>query len=75
MAKIQIRFNTKYLEGTRPELKWRVLVDGEEFLASVVHVHVSCTTTEDIIATGETKWHMTCHGRVEWKGAEAHILE
>jgi hypothetical protein len=54
---------------------WRVLGDGEEFLASVVHVHVSCTTTEDIIATGETKWHITCHGRVEWKADEAHILE
>ena len=74
MAKIQIRFNTKYLEGGRPDLKWRVLIDGEEFLASSVHMRVPSTTTEDIISTGETKWHITCEGRVDWKGDEAHIL-
>lgn len=74
MALIQIRFNTKYLEGSRPELKWRVLVDGEEFLARHVHMKVASTTTEDVISTGETKWHITCQGRIEWKGDDAYIL-
>lgn len=73
MARIQIRFNTKYLEGNRPELKWRILVDGQEFLARIVHINVASRTTEDVIATGETKWHISCEGQIQWKSDEAHI--
>jgi len=73
MAKIQIRFNTKYLEASSTELKWRLLVDGIEQLASQIEVQVPSYTSEDVIATGETKWHFTCVGEVRWNGSEAVI--
>ena len=61
------------MEGDQT-LKWRLLVDGVEFLASTIEIHVPSVTTEDIIATGETKWHLTCEGQVNWLGNVAKIV-
>ena len=74
MAKIQIRFNTKYLEGD-PRMKWRLLIDGKEFLAQDIKINVPSFTTEDIIETGEMKWHLSCVGEVVWQGAVATVVK
>ena len=68
MQRIQIRFNTKFAESPGSRLKWRVLVNGAEHLASHVKVCVPCETTEDVIEEGVVKWHLTCQGSAVWSG-------
>lgn len=72
MALIKIRFNTKYLEGDQT-LKWRILVDDIEYLAENIQVNVPCATSEDVIETGEVKWHLSCEGKITWKNKTAIV--
>lgn len=63
---IKIRFNTLAGES---HLKWRVLIDGIEHLASEVNVLVPTITTKDQIEGVGEKWHITCKPEViEWHG-------
>jgi len=72
MKHLKIRFNTKFLEGD-PRLKWRIIQDDQEFLAEEIKISVPTYTTEDIIETGETKWHVSCDGSLSWQGKKAFI--
>lgn len=73
MAKeVKIRFNTTAGDSN---LKWRVVIDGNEHLASTVDVRVPSTTTQDYIDGVGEKWHVTCTPEViEWSG-DAIILK
>lgn len=63
---IKIRFNT--LAGDS-HLKWRILIDGIEHLASEIRVMVPTVTTRDHIEGVGEKWHITCRPDViEWQG-------
>jgi len=70
--KILIRFNTKWEEDSLKR-NWRVLINGEEFLASDIIVYVPSSTTVEDIAQGVTKWHILCRGHVHWNGNIANI--
>ena len=56
---VQVRFNTEWEKSAGGEYKWRVLVDGHEQLAKSVRIEVPCWTTEDLLADGRRKWHLT----------------
>ncbi len=73
MHHILIRFNTKFEEADSPDLKWRVVIDGKEHLASHVKVMVPTETTQDVIEGGILKWHISCYGAPEWDGSEVTI--
>ncbi len=73
MASIKMRFNTKYMEGDQ-SLMWRILVDETEYLAQTIRVNVPCFTSEDIIETGETKWHITCEEQVTWQSQTELVI-
>jgi hypothetical protein len=64
---IQIRFNTdkERVNGSLPA--WRVLVDGVEHLATNVRVEVPMWTSEDILPTGQRKWHLSCEGTPDFQ--------
>jgi hypothetical protein len=68
MAKhaIQIRFNTEKEKIGAHLQSWRVIVDGEERLAEQIRIAVPSWTTEDIISTGQKKWHISCEGVPHW---------
>ncbi len=71
---IKVRYNTK----ATPEdpLKWRVLDEhGVEFLAENVVILCYAHTSTDILPTGETKYHISCLGRLVWSGRDAVIIE
>jgi hypothetical protein len=63
---IQLRFNTEKekVNGALPP--WRVLVDGVEHLAASVRFEVPTWTTEDLLPSGQKKWHISCAGEVFW---------
>ncbi len=65
-ARIQIRFNTDKEKIDAGLPAWRVLVDGTEYLASSVRIEVPTWTTEDILPTGQKKWHLSCEGELHW---------
>lgn len=77
MARFQIRFNTKYIESPGQALKWRILVEGVESLASRIQIDVPCETTEDIVTEGGQtvqKWHISGHGKAVWSGTSVRIV-
>jgi len=64
--KVSIRFNTA--AGESP-LKWRVVINGVEHLASQVDTLVATTTTQDFIEGVGEKWHVTCQpDLITWDG-------
>ncbi len=79
MSRFQIRFNTKYLESSNPSLKWRLLVDGVEHLASRIQIDVPCETTEDRVTEGGQeniqKWHISGNGKPVWTGTDVRIVK
>ncbi|MGE0528095.1 MAG: hypothetical protein AB7P49_13590 [Bdellovibrionales bacterium] len=70
---IQIRFNTDKEKINASLPAWRVLVDGREHLAESVRVEVPMWTTEDLLPTGQRKWHLTCEGEVYGQGGDCTI--
>ena len=75
MALIQIRFNTKFKEAPSEDFKWRILVDGEEFLAKSLLIKAPCVTSEDQLPTGELKYHLSCRGIGQWRDGHAGVTE
>lgn len=66
MQTIKIRYNT--LVGDTG-LYWRVIIDGEEHLASDIDIQVPTHTTMDEIPEVGAKHHITCTPDIiEWDG-------
>jgi hypothetical protein len=65
----QIRYNTKNNGGP---LKWRIIVDGEEMLASHIEIH-GYTYGESSVVDEDQKMNMACDGRIYWHGTRASI--
>lgn len=71
---IKIRYNTK--AAVDDPLKWRVLdADGNETLAKQVVILCGAFTSEDVLPSGETKYHISCIGRIVWSNEVAIIME
>ena len=66
---IQIRYNTKVGDG---DLVWRVVIDGEEKLASSIAIH-GYVYGEQSIVNGDRKMNIACDGKVYWQGTRAQI--
>jgi hypothetical protein len=71
-SSIQIRFNTDRLRDESAPA-WRVIQDGVERLASSISITAPCWTTRDVMASGLTKWHISCDGVTSWDGHECTI--
>ena len=67
---IQIRYNQKC--GNSP-LVWRVIIDGEEHLASHIEIH-GWVYSESSIVDGERKMNLACRGRVRWYDTQIVIM-
>jgi uncharacterized membrane protein len=66
MSRVSIRYNH---DSGNTNLKWRVLIDDKENLASDVEVLTASTTTKDIIEGVGEKYHITCDPSVvTWEG-------
>jgi len=70
--RILIRFNTTH--ATDPgKRKWRLLINGKEYLAEEIDILVPGQTTVEKIASGEVKYHILCNGTVSWDGNKAIV--
>lgn len=59
---VQIRFNTNFPE--RSDKKWRVLVNGVEYLVDHVLIGCECYTTGDYIEGVGMKYHITANPKI-----------
>jgi hypothetical protein len=66
---IQIRYNTKVGDS---DLHWRVIIDGEETLASHIEVK-GYVYGESSIVNGDQKMNIACYGKIYWNGTRAKI--
>lgn len=64
--KMQIRFNTEKDKRDQSLPPWRVLIQGQEYLAEKVVINTQAWTTSDEIAPGVLKWHISCDGEPKW---------
>lgn len=67
---IQVRYNQKC--GNSP-LVWRVIINGEEHLASHVEIH-GWVYSESSMVEGERKMNLACKGRVKWYNTQIVIM-
>jgi hypothetical protein len=65
----QIRYNTKNNGGP---LKWRIISDGEEMLASHIEIR-GYVYGESSIVDGDNKMNIACDGKIYWSGDRASI--
>jgi hypothetical protein len=65
----QIRYNTKVGDG---DLVWRIIIDGEEALASSIEIR-GYMYGESSIVNGERKMNIACDGKIYWHGSRAEI--
>ena len=70
--RILVRFNTKWRDDPEGR-QWRVLVNGEETLASRVTIRTGSDTIEESVG-GEQKFHFLCLGKAVWDGSRAEII-
>jgi hypothetical protein len=63
---IKLRFNTEKEKADQSLPAWRVLIDGVEHLATGVRIEAPIWTSEDILPTGQRKWHISSEGTVHW---------
>lgn len=66
----QIRYNTKVGNG---DLVWRIIIDGEEVLASSIEIR-GYVYGESTIVDGERKMNIACDGKIYWHGTRAEII-
>ncbi len=71
MSIVKVRYNTKATEND--PLKWRVLVDGLEFLADDVIMQGFTRTSTDLLPEGIVKHHISIEGTVTWIGCSAYV--
>ncbi len=67
---IKLRFNTDKEKVSRDLPAWRVVIDGVEHLAHHVRIEVPMETSEDMLPTGQLKWHLSCVGRPHWEDGD-----
>jgi len=67
---IQVRYNTKVGDD---DLVWRVIVDGQEKLASGIEIR-GYMYGEQSIVNGERKMNIACDGKIYWHGSRAEII-
>ena len=65
----QIRYNTKVGDG---DLVWRIIIDGEEFLASHIEIR-GYIYGESSIVNNDRKMNIACDGKIYWHGSRAEI--
>ena len=65
----QIRYNTKVGNG---DLHWRVIIDGEETLASHIEIQ-GYVYGESSVVDGDQKMNIACDGKIYWQGTRATI--
>lgn len=66
MLAIKLRYNT---ECTDNILFWRVMINGNEQLASEVKANVLSQTTRDTLVDGRIKFHVTYYcNSYAWEG-------
>ena len=64
MKTLKIRFNTL----NNGCLFWRVIIDGEEYLADHVLIETNSKTTEDVLPNGDKKWHISVdYDSLKWE--------
>lgn len=66
---IKIRFNTNKDKVDHSLPAWRVIVDGVENFAEKVSIRTETWTSQDEVAPGVLKWHISCTGIVRWNAA------
>jgi hypothetical protein len=66
---IQVRYNTKVGDTN---LHWRVIVDGQETLASHIEIH-GYVYGESSVVDGDQKMNIACDGKIYWHGTRAEI--
>lgn len=75
MAEFKIRFNTEH-KGS--EMKWRVLIDSEEFLAKSITINCKSTTSQDWVTVNDfpcIKYHISCKSEnFEWNEEKDLII-
>jgi len=70
MSHIQIRYNTKNNGGP---LKWRIIIDGEETLASHVEIY-GHIYSEQTMVDGIEKMNLACDGKIYWNGDQVQVF-
>jgi hypothetical protein len=65
----QIRYNTKNNGGP---LKWRIIANGEEHLASHIEIQ-GYVYGESSVVDGDQKMNIACDGKIHWRGTRARI--
>ena len=76
MIDVKIRYNT--LSSDNGD-KWRILLDGREFLCDSIKIKVPTETTRDIVwdpsrNQNVEKFHISCSAsQVSWNGKEVNI--
>jgi len=66
----QIRYNTKVGDG---DLVWRIIIDGEEHLASSIEIR-GYVYGESTIVDGDRKMNIACDGKIYWNNTSAEII-
>lgn len=66
---IQVRYNTKAKDS---HLVWRVIIDGQEYLASAIEIDGYCYGEVSYV-NNEKKLNIACYGYVEWQGTGVKI--
>ncbi len=73
MSRVSIRYNH---DSGDSDLKWRILIDGKENLASSIEVLTASTTTKDIIEGVGEKYHITCDPDIiTWDGSKVTLSD
>lgn len=70
---IKIRFNTEKDKTDSSLPAWRVIILGVEHLAESIRINVPSWSTQDEIAPGIMKWHITCSGIPVWNDKNCTI--
>ena len=69
--KIQLRYNT---ETGDSNLKWRIIIDGHEYLAANVFFNCPCRTSSDIMPEVGLKHHVSCEtNMIQWDGKNVYV--
>lgn len=70
LKKVNIRFN----HTNTTDLYWRLIIDGVEHHVNEIKINVPTFTTQDVIDTGEMKWHISCFANsITWNNNKVVI--
>jgi hypothetical protein len=75
--RIRVRYNTDHIRDSRV-LPWRILIDSGsgyvETLAASFHIRGKCHSTRETLPNIGEKWHVGCHGILQFNGTHAYII-